>query len=107
LRAQLLREAAAVIVASPSVARTARRVLHIRSDRLRVVPLASRPAFTLAVGSDAARLAADSARERERLGLPERYLVYSGRYDARQDLGAPAGVVSLAGMAVLMASRRT
>ena len=59
LRAQLLREAAAVIVASPSVARAARRVLHIRSDRLRVVPLASRPAFTLAVGSDAARLAAD------------------------------------------------
>ena len=24
--------------------------------------------------------------ERTRLGLPERYLVYSGRYDARQDL---------------------
>ena len=40
LRAQLLREAAAVIVASPSVAKAARRVLRIRSDRLRVVPLA-------------------------------------------------------------------
>jgi glycosyltransferase involved in cell wall biosynthesis len=87
LRAQLLREAAAVIVASPSVAKAARRVLRIRSDRLRVVPLASRPAFTVAVGTGAAKLIADATRERERLGLPERYLVYSGRYDARQDLG--------------------
>ena len=27
-----------------------------------------------------------AARERERLGLPERYLVYSGRFDARHDV---------------------
>ncbi len=87
LRAQLLREAAAVLVASPGVAKATRRVLRIRSDRLRVVPLASRPAFSLAVGHGGARLEADATRERERLGLPERYLVYSGRYDARQDLG--------------------
>jgi glycosyltransferase involved in cell wall biosynthesis len=87
LRAQLLREAAAVIVASPSVAKAARRVLRIRSDRLRVVPLAPRPAFGLATGRDGAKLEAEANRERERLGLPERFFVYSGRYDARQDLG--------------------
>ncbi len=80
-----------------ALARAARRVLHIRADRLRVVPLAPRPAFTLAVGSDAARLAADSARERERLGLPDRYLVYSGRYDARQDLGTLLRALVVAG----------
>jgi glycosyltransferase involved in cell wall biosynthesis len=87
LRAQLLREAAAVIVASPSVATAARRVLRIRPDRLRVVALAPRPAFTLAVGRDGPKPDTDATPERERLGLPERYFVYSGRYDARQDLG--------------------
>jgi glycosyltransferase involved in cell wall biosynthesis len=87
MRAQLLREAAAVLVVSPSVAKAARRVLHIRANRLRVVPLAPRPAFTLVAAHDGARRGADAASERERLGLPERYLVYSGRYDARQDLG--------------------
>lgn len=86
LRAQLLREAAAVIVASSSVAIAARRVLRIRADRLRVVPLAPRPAFALALEGDRAELDRDAARERDRLGLPERYFVYSGRYDARHDL---------------------
>jgi glycosyltransferase involved in cell wall biosynthesis len=86
LRAQLLREAAAVIVSSPAVAVVARRLLHIRKDRLRVVPLAPRPGFAQAVGHGRAAADRDAARERERLGLPERYFVYSGRYDARQDL---------------------
>jgi glycosyltransferase involved in cell wall biosynthesis len=31
-------------------------------------------------------MTADPRAERERLGLPDRYVVYSGRYDARQDL---------------------
>ena len=87
LRAQLLREAAAVIVASPSVAKAARRVLRIRADRLRVVALAPRPEFSLAVARAGQKADPDATRERERLGLPERYFVYSGRYDARQDLG--------------------
>ncbi len=86
LRAQLLREAAAVIVSSESVAILARRLLHVRSDRLRVVPLAPRAGFGQGVGQDHAAADRDAARERERLGLPDRYLVYSGRYDARQDL---------------------
>jgi glycosyltransferase involved in cell wall biosynthesis len=93
LRAQLLREAAAVIVSSASVAIAARRILHIRSDRLRVVPLAPRPAFAQAVERDRAATDHEAARERQRLGLPERYFVYSGRYDARQDLGTLLGAL--------------
>ena len=87
LRARILRDAAAVIVGTEAVARTARRLLHIRADRIRVIPLAPRPAFRLA--EDAASLAALRRRgndERHRLGLPDRFLLYSGRHDARQDL---------------------
>ena len=79
LRAQLLREAGAVIVTSEATAKAARRLLHLRRDRVRVVPLAPRPAFVPGGNGDA-------RQERERLGLPERYLVYTGRFDARQDL---------------------
>ena len=108
LRARLLRDAAAVIVGGDAVAAAARRLLHLRRDRLRVVPFAARPAFSFwpaggdgggaadpAAGERAAtgggsRIGAAVRRpgraDRERLGLPERYLVYSGRYDARQDL---------------------
>ena len=70
----------------------ARRLLHLRRDRIRVVPLAPRPAFAFwpsgaaPRSSDPTAAADDGRAERERLGLPERYLVYSGRYDARQDL---------------------
>lgn len=83
LRGQLLRSASRVIVGSAAVARAARRVVHIRADRLRIVPLAPRPGFALvdAAGDREARTRI------ERLGLPSRYLVYPGRYDARQDLG--------------------
>ena len=82
LRAQLLRDAAAVIVVTPGVAVAARRLLRLRRDRLRVVPLAPRPAFRAPVDEAAVRA------ERQRLGLGDRYFVYSGRYDARQDLGS-------------------
>lgn len=81
LRARILRDAAAVVVAAPSVAADVRRLLRVRSSRIRVVPLAPRPVFR----PDAA----DAARpERERLGLGERYAVYAGRHDARQDVPA-------------------
>ena len=46
---------------------------------LRVVPLAPRPAFR-------PEAAAGAAREAKHLGLGDRYAVYAGRYDARQDL---------------------
>lgn len=83
LRAQLLRDAAAVIVGTDAIARSARRLLRIRADRLRVVPLAPQPAFAPWSGSGRDLKAAS---ERDRLGIPDRYLVYFGRYDARHDL---------------------
>ncbi|HSK52477.1 MAG TPA: glycosyltransferase [Clostridia bacterium] len=78
LRGQLVREAAAVIVGTDSVAATARRLLRLRRERVRVIPFPARAAFT--------PHGPDAAPERDRLGLPDRYLVYAGRYDARQDL---------------------
>jgi glycosyltransferase involved in cell wall biosynthesis len=79
LRAQLLREAARVVVGTDAVAARAERRLHIAPARLRIVPLAARDAFRTA-------RAGDGAAERDRLGLPERYLVWAARHDARQDL---------------------
>ena len=88
LRAGLLREAAAVIVGSAGAAATARRLLRLRRDRLHVVPLAPRAAFEPGAESAPGRRAArgDPNVEARRLGLPARYAVYPGRYDARQDL---------------------
>lgn len=85
LRARLLRDASAVLVGTDAVAETARRLLHIRRERIRVVPLAARPAYALGPAALAGR--ADEARAvTERLGLGSRYLVYFGRHDVRQDL---------------------
>lgn len=79
LRARILRDASAVVVPGRAVATEARRLLHVKKDRLRVVPLAPRPAFRPeALGAGLA--------ERTRMGLPARYAVYAGRFDARQDL---------------------
>jgi glycosyltransferase involved in cell wall biosynthesis len=79
LRTRIMRDAAAIVVGSEAVARSTRSLLRLRRDKIRVVPLAARDAF-----DPAAREAAPL--ERRRLGLPERYLVYPGRFDARQDL---------------------
>ena len=97
LRGQILRDAAAVIVGSEATARAARRLLRIRRDRLRVVALAARPAFRLASGGAPATAAGGrpvgarsdavaAAELRTRLGLPDRYVVLAGRFDARLDL---------------------
>jgi glycosyltransferase involved in cell wall biosynthesis len=105
LRARILRDAAAVIVGSEATRRAARRLLHVHLDRIHVVPLAPRAAFrpeatTVAASSGALATATGSdlrselRSDRERLGLPERYLVYSGRYDARQDLRSLLGALS-------------
>ena len=79
LRARILKDAAAVIVPGRATAAEARRLLHTRQDRLRVVPLAARPAYRPEAVEGA-------PAERERIGLGDRYAVYAGRYDARQDL---------------------
>lgn len=93
LRARLLRDVAAVIVGTDAVAASARRLLRIPRDRIRVIPFAPRSAFAFWPGVTGTSTTAEGDRgddasrsERSRLGLPERYLVYSGRYDARQDL---------------------
>jgi glycosyltransferase involved in cell wall biosynthesis len=90
LRGQLLRDAALVLVAGDAVAAAAVRLLRLRPARVRIVSLAGddalhppEPAGTPEGDTARARL----ATERERFGLPERYFVYPGRYDARQDLG--------------------
>jgi len=90
LRARILRDAAIVLVPGRATAGEARRLLHVRRDRLQVVPLAPRPAFrreALPFGDE----------DRRRLGLSGRYAVYAGRYDARQDL--PTLLAALATLA--------
>jgi alpha-1,3-rhamnosyl/mannosyltransferase len=79
LRARILRDAAAVLVPGKAAVTDARRLLRVKRDRIRVVPLAPRPAFR----PSAIRAGLE---ERTRLGLGPRYAVYTGRYDARQDL---------------------
>src|SRR4051794_6535695 len=81
VRARVLRDAAAVIACSRTVGESARRELHIPESRISVIPLAVDDEF-VAAARDADRLVADRAR----LGLPERYLCFAGRYDARKDL---------------------
>ena len=85
LRAQQLRDASAIIVGSRAAALAARRLLHVHEDRIRVVPLAPRAAFTATLTQRRTR--PETIALRDRLGLAERYLVFSGRFDARQDLG--------------------
>lgn len=113
LRARILRDAAAVVVGAEATALAAGRLLHLRPERLHVVPLAASPAYRpgrelpLAATFTGTPMPARGRRaetgpaalppldpafllrlglERERLGLPERYLVFFGRYDARTDL---------------------
>ena len=110
LRGRILRDAAAIIVGSQATRRAARRLLHVKSDRVHVVPLAARAAFrtgpqgpgepghgidSSSTGSGGGRPIGgpDPRSDRERLGLPLRYLVYSGRYDARQDLRSLLGAL--------------
>jgi glycosyltransferase involved in cell wall biosynthesis len=81
LRRRVLHDAARVIVCSNAIAELARRRLHLPRERVAVVPLAIDDAF-----SRAGRSAAAQRRVRQRLELPDRYLVFSGRYDARKDM---------------------
>jgi glycosyltransferase involved in cell wall biosynthesis len=93
LRARLLRDAERIIVASEATARATSRFLPFARDRIHVVRLA--PIVTHEPGADfAERLAV----LRDRLRLPERYLLFRGQYDARKDLGTLLrALVALAG----------
>lgn len=99
LRGRFLREAAAVIVGSDALAADAHRLLHIRPDRLRVVRLAARAVFRDAVTAQKAATGRGHADDAHRLGLPARYLVYPGRFDARQDLATLLGALGELGRA--------
>ncbi len=98
LRARLLHDAAAVLVASDTVARSARRLLRLRRDRLHVVPLAPRAAYAVGPAALEER-AADARALAERLGLGERYLVYPGRHDIRQDAATMLAALAALGRA--------
>ena len=91
LRGQLLRDAAAVIVGTDAVAQLARRLLHIRRDRLHVVGIAARPPFAARPTKRSERAAADL---RGRLGVGDRYLAFTGRFDARLDHAALIGALA-------------
>jgi glycosyltransferase involved in cell wall biosynthesis len=82
LRARILRDATRLIVCSEATSQAARRLLHVRPERVAVVRLAAAEVFypTAAAPEREAGL-------RARLGLPSRYLAFAGRYDARKDLG--------------------
>jgi glycosyltransferase involved in cell wall biosynthesis len=83
------------MVGTEAVARAARRLLHLRRETVRVVPLAPRPAY--GAGPNALAERADDARAiAGRLGLTERYLVYPGRHDVRQDV--PTMLAALASL---------
>jgi len=88
LRTRILQSANAVIVPSTAAAAAARRLLHVRRERIAVVPLAPRAAFARHAADAGAQAAARAAAAEERRlrGVPERFFVYAGRYDARQDL---------------------
>jgi glycosyltransferase involved in cell wall biosynthesis len=86
LRAQLVRDAAAVLVGTEAVAKLARRLLRLRRSRVHVVPLAPRPAFAAAGDESDSETAAGVEEDRARLGLGDRFLVYFGRFDARHDV---------------------
>ncbi len=92
LRARLLRDSAAVIVGTDAAATAARRVLHINHERLRVVALAARPEFT---PSTSERSGAETTELRARLGVPDRFMVFTGRYDARLDLATLLGALAM------------
>jgi glycosyltransferase involved in cell wall biosynthesis len=81
LRARVLHDAARIIVCSRATADAAQRLLNLPVDRLAVVRLAVDDEFRWA-GRDRDAQAAI----RRRLGLPDRYLVFAGRYDARKDM---------------------
>jgi glycosyltransferase involved in cell wall biosynthesis len=81
LRARVLRDATRVIVCSRASAESASRHLRLPPERIAVVPLAVDDGF-VAVGRQRDLIEA----ARQRLGLPDRYLAFAGRYDARKDL---------------------
>ncbi|MBA2254850.1 MAG: glycosyltransferase family 4 protein [Chloroflexi bacterium] len=78
LRARVLRDAARLIVPSKAMAEAARRRFHVDPERIALVPLAADDEYSPGASAELDLL-------RRRLALPDRYLVFAGRYDARKD----------------------
>jgi glycosyltransferase involved in cell wall biosynthesis len=93
MREGALLRASRVLVGSRATADAASSLVGIPADRLVVVPFAPDPAFIS--DKEPARL----SRIRAELGIPERYLLVGGRFDARSDLPTV-----LAALAVLRSS---
>lgn len=91
LRAQLVRDAAAVVVGTRAVEVTTRRLLHVPREHVRLVQLAPRPAFA---ARQTKRTERETAELRDRLGVDERFLIFTGRFDARLDHGALLGALA-------------
>ncbi len=81
LRARMLQDAARIIVCSHAAAAAAKRLLGLPDERLAVVPLAVDDGLR-SIGMDVAA----RSDARQRFDLPERYLLFAGRYDARKDM---------------------
>lgn len=90
LRARLLRDAERIIVPSEATARATSRFLPFPRERIHVVRLAGLLAHDPDRGEK--REAAEALRRR--LGLPDRYFLYRGQYDARKDLGTLLRAIS-------------
>ena len=85
LRARVLRDADALIVGTHAVGKAATRLLHLHAGQVHVVPLAADLELA-GILDDPLALSARIATERALLELPDRYLLFYGRYDARTDL---------------------
>jgi len=92
LRAQLIRDADVVIVGTEAAGQAARRLLHVRRERIRVVGLVPRRAFA---ARSTRRTERETSELRARLGVGERYLVCTGRFDARLDHGTLLGALGI------------
>jgi glycosyltransferase involved in cell wall biosynthesis len=91
LRAQQVHEAAAVIVGTQAVARAARRLLHVRRERVHIVPIPPRAAFAARPTKRSEKAATALL---EKMGIDGRFLVFAGRYDARLDHGSMLGALA-------------
>ena len=100
LRTRILQGAEIVIVGSESVAKSVRRLIRVKPGRIRVVRLAAQAAFHGPIDPSLA------AAERQRRGLPERYFVYTGRHDARQDVATLFAALRLTSAEPPAGSRR-
>jgi alpha-1,3-rhamnosyl/mannosyltransferase len=91
LRRRILRDAGAVVVGTDAVRRSVERLLHVRRERLAVIPFAPRAAFGASLDPELGM--AEAARH----GLGGRFIAYAARFDARQDL--PTLLAALAELA--------